>query len=190
MLANVEEDEDGNKIYTDVKNDMPVYLGGIITAADKITTKSGSNMTFATVEDSYGAIECVFFPKTHERYKDILKPEQVVKIRGKLQLKDDRPSIIVDRCEAVNEVETTTAEASQPTEKAKREFLGIILRDETKQYKDELIDVLSTYPGNIVVCFKIDGKNYKMSQTVRNCRGLINELLSIVDEEDIKFFTA
>ena len=190
MLANVEEDEDGNKIYTDVKNDMPVYLGGIITAADKITTKSGLNMTFATIEDSYGAIECVFFPKTHEKYKDILKPEQVVKIRGKLQLKDDRPSIIVDKCEAINEAETTSASAVQATDKPKREFLGIILSDETKQYKDELIDVLSTYPGDIVVCFKIDGKNYKMSQTVRNCRGLINELLSIVDEDDIKFFTA
>ena len=56
--------------------------------------------------------------------------------------------------------------------------------------KDELIDILSTYPGDIVVYFKIDGKNYRMSQTVRNCRGLINELLSIVDDDAIKFFKA
>ncbi len=185
MLANVEEDEDGNKIFTDVKNDMPVYIGGIITAADKITTKSGSNMAFVTIEDSYGAIECVFFPKTYAKFKDDLNVEQVVKLRGKLQIKDERVSILADSVFKVNE--------NEPQEKAsvkkKKDYLGIILRDDTKTFKNELIDILSTYPGDITVCFKIDGKNYIMTQTVRNCKGLINELLSIVDEQDIKFFS-
>ena len=186
MLANVEEDEDGNKIFTDVKNDMPVFIGGIITASDKITTKSGSNMAFVTIEDTYGAIECVFFPKTFEKFKDKIAVEQVVKIRGKLQLKDDRASIIVDSVTDVNEKET----APEEKVKATKDYLGIILHDDTKSFKNELIDILSTYPGDIIVCFKIDGKNYKMSQTVRNCKGLVNELLSIVDEKDIKFFSA
>ena len=186
MLANVEEDEDGNKIFTDVKNDMPVYFGGIITAADKITTKSGSNMAFVTVEDTYGAIECVFFPKTFEKFKDKLTPEQVVKIRGRLQLKDERASVIADSVTSVNESEP----AEENRQKRTRDYLGIILHDDTKSFKNELIDILSTYPGDIIVCFKIDGKNYKMSQTVRNCKGLVNELLSIIDEKDIKFFSA
>ena len=186
MLANVEEDEDGNKIYTDVKNDMPVYLGGIITASDKITTRSGSNMAFVTLEDTYGAVECVFFPKTYEKYKDCLTVEQVVKIHGKLQIKDDKASVIVDNCKSVGDEETRE---EAPKEKPKKDYLGIILRDDTKSFKNELIDILSTYPGDIIVCFKIDGKNYKMSQTVRNCKGLYNELLSIVDAEDIKFFS-
>ena len=186
MLANVEEDEDGNKIFTDVKNDMPVYFGGIITAADKITTKSGSNMAFVTVEDTYGAIECVFFPKTFEKFKDKLTPEQVVKIRGRLQLKDERASVIADSVTSVNESEP----AEENRQKRTRDYLGIILHDDTKSFKNELIDILSTYPGDIIVCFKIDGKTYKMSQTVRNCKGLVNELLSIIDEKDIKFFSA
>ncbi len=187
MLANVEEDEDGNIEYTDVKNDMFVYLGGIITQADKIATKSGAFMSFITVEDMYGAIECIFFPKKHEKYKDILQNEKIVKIKGRLQLKDDKVSIIADVCEEVSE----TPPASETVEvKQTRECLGIILNDETKKDKDELIDILSTYPGDIVVYFKIDGKNYRMSQTVRNCRGLINELLSIVDDDAIKFFKA
>lgn len=185
MLANVEEDEDGNKIYTDVKNDMPVYIGGIITASDKITTKSGSNMAFVTVEDSYGAIECVFFPKTYAKFKDDLNVEQVVKLRGKLQIKDERVSILADSVVKVNENEP---QEKVPVKK-KKDYLGIILRDDTKTFKNELIDILSTYPGDITVCFKIDGKNYIMTQTVRNCKGLINELLSIVDEQDIKFFS-
>ena len=27
-------------------------------------------MAFVTLEDTYGAVECVFFPKTYEKFKD------------------------------------------------------------------------------------------------------------------------
>ncbi|MBR2337029.1 MAG: DNA polymerase III subunit alpha [Clostridia bacterium] len=186
MLSNYEEDEDGTVTYTDVKNDMQVYFGGIITSAEKKATRSGTFMSFVTVEDFYGAIECVFFPKSHEKYKELLVNEKTVKIRGRLQIKDDRVSIVADYCEEVTETPVQNREATTPTELT--DCLGIVLNDSTKNDKDELIDILSTYPGDIVVFFKIDGKNYRMTQTVRNCRGLINELLSIVDEDDIKFF--
>ncbi|HBF86519.1 MAG TPA: DNA polymerase III subunit alpha [Clostridiales bacterium] len=185
MLLNTEEDEDGNTVYTDVTDEMSVYIGGVITSFDKTSTKTGSFMSFVTLEDAYGAVECVFFPKTHEKYKNLLKPDNIVKIKGKLQLRDDKVSVIADSAESVSDVPDEEEEAA---DKTKTQFLGIILNDLTKDAKDELIDILSTYPGDVSVCFKIDGKNYKMSQKVRKCRGLLNELLSIVSEEDIKFF--
>ena len=151
-----------------------------------ITTRSGSTMMFVTVEDRYGAIECVFFPKKYEKYKDLLKEEALIKIRGKLQIRDDnKVSVAADVAVGVS----ADSEDPVPQEKPKKEYLGIILDEETEQYKDELIDVLATYPGDITVYFKINGKNYKMDKKVRNCRGLVNELMSIVDEENIKFFT-
>ncbi|MBQ7643253.1 MAG: DNA polymerase III subunit alpha [Clostridia bacterium] len=185
-LAEREEDEEGNIVYVDAQNDMPVYMGGIITSVDKITTRSGQNMLFATVEDVYGGIECVFFPKKYEKYKHLLGVEQLIKIRGKLQLREgDKPSVLVDSAEGVSE------NREEPTEqKEQNEFLGIVMTEETKKYKDELLDILTSYPGDITVYFKIDGKNYKASEKVRRCRGLENELMSIVDEKDIKFFKA
>ena len=186
LLLNTDVDEDGNEVYTDLKNDMQVYLGGIITGISKINTRSGSTMMFVTVEDRYGAIECVFFPKKYEKYKDLLKEEALIKIRGKLQIRDDnKVSVAADVAVGVS----ADSEDPVPQEKPKKEYLGIILDEETEQYKDELIDVLATYPGDITVYFKINGKNYKMDKKVRNCRGLVNELMSIVNEENIKFFT-
>ena len=88
FLQNTEEDEDGNEVFTDVKNDMQVYLGGIITGVTKTNTKSGSTMNFVTVEDRYGAIECVFFPKKYEKYQTLLREEQLIKIKGRLQIRD------------------------------------------------------------------------------------------------------
>ena len=186
-LLNTEEDEDGNETYTDVKNDMQVYLGGIITAVNKINTRSGSTMTFVTVEDRYGAIECVFFPKKYEKYKAILREESLIKIRGRLQIRDDnKVSVAVDLAIGVSEEQSEEL----PTECPKKQYLGIVLDEHSQGLKDDLLDVLATYPGDITVYFKINGKNYKMDKKVRNCRGLVNELMSIVDEDKIKFFEA
>ncbi|MBO4262833.1 MAG: DNA polymerase III subunit alpha [Clostridia bacterium] len=186
VLYNTEEDEEGNVVYTDVKNDMPVYFGGIITSADKINTRSGQTMMFVTVEDVYGGIECVFFPKKYDKYKSLLGVEQIIKIHGKLQLREgERPSVIVDQAEGVDD----KADVIEEPEK-QNEYLGLILDKNAENAKDELIDILSAYPGDVTVLFKIDGKNYKMSQKIRKCNGLINELMSIIDENNIKFFKA
>ncbi len=182
-LLNVEEDENGELVYTDVKNDMSVYMGGIISSVDKINTRSGQSMMFVNIEDVYGSVECVFFPKKYEQYKNIIKSEQLIKIKGKLQLRDNKkPSVLVDYAESVND-QKPTAETTKPTEK----FLCLVLNDETNIYKDDLIDILSSYSGDISVYFKIDGKNYKLSQKVRDCQGLRNELMSVLEEQDIKF---
>ena len=183
-LANTEENEEGETVYTDVKNDMQVYMGGIISSADKINTKSGQSMCFAMVEDVYGSVECVFFPKKYEQYKAFLKPEQLVKIKGRLQLRDGKkPTILVDHLDSVNETETEKEEVKEK----KQQYLCLVLNEETIAAKDELLDILSTYPGDILTYFKIDGKNYKASLSVRDCQGLRNELLSLLDESDIKF---
>ena len=92
------------------------------------------------------------------------------------------------KAENLNDASAENATEEKPKEK--REYLGLVLNEETKNNKDELLDVLTSYPGEIGVYFKIDGKNYKASQSVRKCRGLINELLSLLDEEDIRFFKA
>ena len=85
----------------------------------------------------------------------------------------DRPLEEVGPCfQAAADVAVGVSADSEdpvPQEKPKKEYLGIILDEETEQYKDELIDVLATYPGDITVYFKINGKNYKMDKKVRNC---------------------
>ena len=116
--------------------------------------------------------------------------EEIVKITGRLQLRDgEKATVIVDKAESLNDEKT---ENDGPPVKAKeeKEYLWLVLRGEAAKNKEELLDILTTYPGDVGVYFKIDGKNYKASQSVRKCRGLVNELLSLLEEEDIKFFKA
>jgi DNA polymerase-3 subunit alpha len=83
-----------------------VKIGGIIDNAKKIfTKKTNAEMAFLQVIDENGvSIECVVFPRVFEQYKGQLVQDTVVLIDGKLNLKDDRPVIIVDRVVPTNHI--------------------------------------------------------------------------------------
>jgi DNA polymerase III subunit alpha len=82
----------------EVKEGERVKIGGIVEQAKKIVTKkSNSEMAFVTLGDEKGvSIECVVFPRVFELYKMLLFNDNVVVMEGKLDMKDDRPVVIVD----------------------------------------------------------------------------------------------
>ena len=195
MLLNKETDDDGNLIaYVDVEDGMQVELGCIINDFKKLPTKSGLNMAIVNVEDMYGSIECVLFPKTYEKFSKNVEPESVVKISGRLQIRDGRePSIIVDKLLKFGEEDDATENGGgykRPQQKPvveakKQQYLGLNVQKDDVQ---EILEILEAYPGEVTVIIKTDGKKYLVSQKIRNCRGLINELQSILDIKDIVFF--
>lgn len=180
-----EEDEDGNRTYPDLKDGQLVSMGGMITAISKKTTKSGQSMAFITLEDAYGQIECVLFPKVYERFKDKLEKETIIVVFGKLQLRDEeKPSITIDKIEIFKD-EKSVAESQAVKPKVVKQAIMIVLNDETKQDKEEIIQTLIGYPGEANVYFKIDGQNFLLREKCRLCKGLMAELTGFVNREDI-----
>lgn len=75
-----------------------VVVGGIITKIKKIVTRNGNNeMAFARLEDSTGSIELVIFPKVFAQTRNIWNPDCVVLVAGKLDNRDDRLNLLVDK---------------------------------------------------------------------------------------------
>jgi DNA polymerase-3 subunit alpha len=76
-----------------------VTIGGIIESAKRIfTKKSNAEMAFLTVANERGiGIEIVVFPKVFTQYKDLLIKDTVVLIDGRLDSRDDKQTIIVER---------------------------------------------------------------------------------------------
>ena len=185
-------------------------MGGMISAYKKLQTKSGLYMAFVTVEDMYGTIECVCFPKTYDRIKNFLEADRVVTISGKIDISEEKaPVIIVDR---MNEFLTpeqqsqtdassaqkedaqktgggsqkTGAERLNETEKEKRLWLNVTGLDERDLA--ELTDTLVFYAGNTTVIFVDKAKNarYECSQKVTVSRALFAELSTCLTEDRIK----
>ena len=188
FAINDEQEETEDTEFTqnqDIKNDMQVSIGGIISQSKRLTTKSGTYMLIITLEDLWGEVECVLFPKIYEKYKQEAEIDNVVIINGRLQIKEDRPvSIIVDNLTSLVEKEVPVL----ATEKPKQKYMGLIIPADKEDDLEELYDILSFYPGDVKVVVKIQGKNKSLKYSVRNCRGLISEICSILPEENIKFF--
>lgn len=82
-----------------------VKVGGIIDSVKKILTKkTQSEMAFIGLTDEKGAsLECVIFPKIFELHKRLLEKDKVILLSGKIDTKNDKPTILV---ESITSMET------------------------------------------------------------------------------------
>ena len=55
-------------------------------------------MAFVSLANERGIVlECVIFPKIFERYKHLLIQDQVIIIEGKLDRKNDKPTVLAEK---------------------------------------------------------------------------------------------
>ena len=181
VLDFYEEDEDGVKTYTEIKDGEHVIMGGIITEFKKLATRSGQNMAFLKIEDLHGQIEAICFPKVYEKSVDSLQVEQIVKISGKVQVKEGEVQIIAESVEKLEIKESQELKHDQ-------EYMGIIIPDEKADELNNILDILTSYPGDIPVIIALKGKKYSANCAVRRAEGLMSELGNYVSANDVIFF--
>ncbi len=66
-----------------------VKIGGIITAIQRVITKSRQPMLFVTIEDTTGSVEVLVFPKVLERYPNFWIKDKMVLIEGRISVNKD-----------------------------------------------------------------------------------------------------
>ena len=72
-----------------------VKVGGMITEAKKIRTRSGTTMMFATLDDLEGSVEVVVFEKALAAAEGVLATDEIVLVRGRVDHKDASKVCIV-----------------------------------------------------------------------------------------------
>lgn len=79
-----------------------VTLLGIVSSIKKKITKSDATMAFLSVEDMYGAIEVIVFPRIFTENAVKLQEGNVILLSGRLSLREDEdPKVICDLVQAV-----------------------------------------------------------------------------------------
>ncbi|MBO5046673.1 MAG: DNA polymerase III subunit alpha [Clostridia bacterium] len=184
MLADFEEDEEtGDRTYLQIASGQSVYAGGIISGIKKLNTKSGSIMAFITVEDMYGSVECVAFPKVYEKIKPHLSIDAVVAITGKIDISPDKaPVVLLDDLKEVDSEQEETPKVI--VEEKKEQVLWIDARALSKEDFDELIDMMMGYPGTITAKILNGGKRFEFSVNLN--RAFMAELRAFLPAECIK----
>ena len=78
-----------------------VVTAGMIESVRELLTKKGDHMAFVKLADLSDSIEMVTFPECYETYKELLVPGNCVAIKGKLNIRNDEPSILVDKIKSL-----------------------------------------------------------------------------------------
>ncbi|MCX7661605.1 MAG: OB-fold nucleic acid binding domain-containing protein, partial [Candidatus Omnitrophica bacterium] len=90
---------------TNYKDADPVSLVGLITKVKQTLTRSKEEkMAILKLEDLVGSIEVLVFPSTFKQvYKDI-QPNNVVLVKGRLNLKEDTPKIVAQDVVSIDKI--------------------------------------------------------------------------------------
>lgn len=72
-----------------------VELAGIVTARSDKATRSGEMMAFLTLEDLLGTVEVVVFPAVMRRCEELLVPDAVVAVSGRVSIREGEDAKLV-----------------------------------------------------------------------------------------------
>lgn len=136
-----EEEEESN---TTVRDGEMAIIGGMIVGKTVKTTKRNEIMAFLTIEDLYGTVEVIVFPKVYEKNKEFLQPDNKVFVKGRVQLEELRDGKII--CQEVIPFDSIPCE------------LWLRFENKTSFFEQEqqLYSLLMPYDGRDVVCIYLN----------------------------------
>ena len=85
--------------YTKVRDGAREIIGGIIAEKTVKHTKTNQMMEFLTVEDLFGTVEVVVFPRDYEKYRQYLEEDNKIFVKGRVSEEDDKASKLI--CEKI-----------------------------------------------------------------------------------------
>jgi DNA polymerase-3 subunit alpha len=91
-------------VKSDGRQGVPVVTAGMIETVRELITKKGDKMAFVQLVSKDESMELVTFPECFEAYRNLLVPGTCVAIKGKLNIRNDEPSILVDKIKLLEAV--------------------------------------------------------------------------------------
>ena len=140
-------------------------------------TKNSQLMAFITIEDLYGSVEVLVFPKDYERYKTQLVEDEKILVAGRVSIGDEAEGKLI--------LESMLPFADVPKE--------LWLQFEDRTAYEELYpaaeEIFSPFDGEngVVVYLKKEHakKNLPPSMSVRVCPELLNALKACIGEKNV-----
>ena len=86
-------------------------LGGLLTEVKPHTDRNGRPMAFGTLEDMDATADLVVFPDVFEKVKELMVPDAVVVMQGRLSGRNGRTSIQVEQVLPIEKARKTLADA-------------------------------------------------------------------------------
>ncbi len=168
-------DEDNPPKVTDGQK---ATIGGIITAKTVKNTKTGKMMAFITVEDVFGAVEVLVFPRDYEKYRSQAVEDNKVFVTGRVSISEEENGKLV--CESI------TAFADVP----KVCWIQFANKQAYIDAEQELAGIIASSDGNdLVTVYCREEKQRKVlpkSQTIQAQGETLKLLMDRFGQDNVK----
>jgi DNA polymerase-3 subunit alpha len=167
-----------------------VVIGGIVTQARRIRTKSGDPMMFATLDDLDGQVEMIVFKSAYASNESKIGLDSVVVVRGRVDHKErGETKLVVQEIEPFDPSPEEIASAPPPPDRQVRKRGAgngngaaaepVLLRIDARRCGEHTIDelkaVLEHFPGEAEVLLEMEtsigarrlrfGSDFKVART-------------------------
>lgn len=169
-------DEETNK--PKVTDGNTETIGGMVTSKTIKTTRNNAMMAFITLEDLFGVVEVIIFPKDYEKFKAMIEPEQKIFVRGKVTVEEEKPAKLI--CQDIIPFDQVPQE------------LWIKYKNLKEFQEDEqtLYALLDGFDGNDLVVIYCEEercmKKLPKSRSVKADSDLIQRLLTNYSKENVR----
>ena len=160
------------------KDGSMVTVGGMIAEKRIKYTKNDKIMAFLTLEDMYGAVEVIVFPRDYEKNASYINVDEKVFVTGRVQAEDEKDGKLV-------------ASSIVPfSQMPKTLWLQFADKEQYLAMHDGLQEILRQSEGkdNVVIVLK-DTKQMKKlppNQNIDADAKLIGQLMAFLGEENVK----
>ena len=168
------DEESGLAVVKDGRN---YIVGGLISNVTVKLTKTNQNMAFVTLEDLYGTVEVILFPRDYQKYRDLLVMDTGVYVRGRASVSEENGKLVA---------ETVISMDAVPTEIwIQVENIGCF-----QEKRDMLYNIIRRAPGDReIIIYSREEKAVKRLPSYENISGeapVLEELQNLFGEKNIK----
>ena len=169
-------DEETNAVK--IKDNQSVVIGGIITEKTIKYTKQNKAMAFITVEDLFGTVEVIIFPRDYEKYSRYLNEDEKVFIAGHANVEEDKNGKLI--CEKIYSFDDTKREL----------WLQFATKEAFEEKEKELYSLLYGSDGNDEIVIYIASpramKRLGQNHNVHINPELVGNLTEFLGEKNVK----
>ena len=169
-------DEETNAVK--IKDNQSVVIGGIITEKTIKYTKQNKAMAFITIEDLFGTVEVIIFPRDYEKYSRYLNEDEKVFIAGHANVEEDKNGKLI--CEKIYSFDDTKREL----------WLQFATKEAFEEKEKELYSLLYGSDGNDEIVIYIASpramKRLGQNHNVHINPELVGNLTEFLGEKNVK----
>ncbi|MGN1315573.1 MAG: DNA polymerase III subunit alpha [Acutalibacteraceae bacterium] len=155
----------------EIDNKSVTFLG-IVTSVKKKVTKKDEIMAFCGIEDLYGNMEMIVFPKNYLMYANLISVGSIVLVDGRISVKDEEVKLLAEKISVApknvddlpkKEIRTNKSPTKPDCETERKKKIGVFIRVERHNPEkiERLKNLLSIFEGEIpVYIYRKDTKKY------------------------------